>query len=299
MTYERPHIIGDTILKVFEQTYPPEKLLIVDNSPSKDTELVIHNLSDSRLEYLHLGFNAGPAGSARIGLEKLYEQGYDWIYWGDDDDPPKFPDSLELILQVVDQRENIGIAGAVGGRFNWSTGMLQRLDDDELKGVVAVDFIAGGMVIIVNAAVVARGILPDERFFFGFEDLDFCINAKRAGFDIAINGELAYRNRKSSNRLKLEEQKDRYQGWKFKKSKATLWREYYSIRSFAFMMLHKNKRYTIFFILLLRVFYKMLIGFKVYGRAGFLNCKILFLAVKDAILKRMGRNDEIQRLVKS
>src|SRR5690349_18373259 len=85
MTYERPGIILDTIGRVLAQTRPPEKLLIVDNSESSETKKLIEHLNDNRIQYFAVGYNAGPAGAAKIGLQKLAEGGFDWIYWGDDD----------------------------------------------------------------------------------------------------------------------------------------------------------------------------------------------------------------------
>lgn len=298
MTYERPSTLCATVDKLLNQSLPPEKILIVDNSLSNSTEVAIGALDDPRIEYFRVGYNSGPSGAAAIGLTKLTEEGFEWIYWGDDDDPPKFDDSIELVMKSASETEQVGIVGAVGSHFNWSSGILKRLDDEELKGVVPVDVIAGGMVMIVNAAVIANGVLPDERFFFGFEELDFCSRTKSAGFKVVINGELAFRYRQSADRLNIRDKKDRYKGWKFNKSKSSLWREYYSIRNFCFMMLYKYKKPRIVFILLLRVIYKMIMGFQVYGPNGWLNIWILFLALKDASLKRMGRNDEIQRIIK-
>ena len=298
MTYERPAILRMAIDKLWSQTYPPQKILIVDNSSSYDTQHIIEQISHPHIEYLRVGHNSGPAGAAKIGLQHLASQGYSWIVWCDDDDPPQFQDSFELVLKVANSRERIGIAGAVGSRFNGSTGFLSRLKDNELSGVVSVDSVAGGMVMMINAEVIMQGILPDEDLFFGFEELDFCLRAKQAGYEIIVNGDLSYRYRKEARRLNLKKG-EAYKGWKFTKSKSSLWREYYSTRNFCYIMFYKFKLPMAVAILVARVLYKMITGFRVYRSSGFLNCKILFLAGKDAFLKRMGRNDEIQRLVKS
>jgi len=299
MTYERADILPDTIDQILTQTLPPDKILIVDNSETTNTSALTDQLNNPMLEYYRVGYNAGPAEAAKIGLRKLAEEGYDWIAWCDDDDPPKFEDSFERVLKAVEGKKNVGIAGAVGSRFNWSTGMLTRLSDHELKGTIPVDSVAGGMVMLIHADVIRKGILPDEKLFFGFEELDFCFRVKRAGFEILVDGEMAYRYREAAGRLKLGEQGDAYKGWKFAKSKNSLWREYYSVRNNAYLMLYRYQRRKLVFILILRVIYKMIKGFAVYKHNGFLNIRILFMAVKDAYLKRMGRNDEVLRIIKS
>lgn len=269
ITYERPSVIKDTIDKILQQSVAPEKLLIVDNSDSSETERIVSELAYSRIEYSSVGFNAGPAGAAHYGLRKLAEEGYSWIAWSDDD-PPQFEDSFEKVLGTAEHGTNIGIVGAVGSRFSWSTGMLKRLEDHELKGSVPVDSVAGGMVMVINAEVIKKGVLPNPDLFFGFEELDFCLRTKLAGFEIVVNGELAYRYRQAAGRLNMKDS-NRYKGWKFSKSKDSLWREYYSIRNFAYLMRYKYKRPVLVFILLVRVLYKMLTGFTVYRGPGWLN----------------------------
>jgi GT2 family glycosyltransferase len=297
ITYERAEIIGETIRKIFEQTLPPEKILIVDNSVSDTTEKVVVGLNDTRLAYHRMGYNAGPAGAAAFALKQLANEGYPWIAWCDDDDPPKFNDSFEKVLGSARNGESIGIAGAVGSRFNWSTGMLYRLNDEELKGQVPVDSIAGGMVMIIQSRIIKYGIWPDEDLFFGFEELDFCLRTKQAGFEIVVNGGMALRYRQEAGRMNITTRKDLYRGWKFRKTKHSMWREYYSIRNFCYLMLYKYRRPRLVFILLLRVLYKMVTGFRIHGRYGWLHCQILFSALKDAYLKRMGRNDQIPEML--
>lgn len=65
------------------------KILVVDNSESDVTKEAIEKLGYENLEYYRVGYNSGPAGGSKIGLEKLSAEGYDWIYWGDDNNPPR------------------------------------------------------------------------------------------------------------------------------------------------------------------------------------------------------------------
>ena len=115
MTYERPEVLLKTIQSLREQTFPPEKILIIDNSISKTTELLLNKHQLSNLEYFRVGYNSGPAGASKIGLNKLTELGYDWIYWGDDDDPPRnnlvFEHLFNGIKELQDKGVNLGIFG--------------------------------------------------------------------------------------------------------------------------------------------------------------------------------------------
>ena len=201
MAYERPEVIEHTLNSIFNQTVIPDKILIVDNSESTRVKDTIHNLNNERIEYFKVGYNAGPAGAAKIGLQKLAEQGYDWIYWGDDDDPPHFEDCFEGLLAI--SRKEIGILGVVGQFFSKRTGEVFRVSDGEIRqrSEVSVDSVAGNQCMIVNADVVRQGCLPDADLFFGFEELDFCIKVKKLNFSLIASSDLFLRSREKFNKL--------------------------------------------------------------------------------------------------
>lgn len=68
ITYNRPKVLHETILKIFSQSYPPGKIWIIDNSEDFNTQALIDQINDDRLIYYRVGFNSGPAGAAEIGL---------------------------------------------------------------------------------------------------------------------------------------------------------------------------------------------------------------------------------------
>ena len=65
ITYNRPELLIQTINSVFQQTFPPELLWIIDNSDNVDTEFRFKNFEDKRVRYFRMGYNAGPAGGAK------------------------------------------------------------------------------------------------------------------------------------------------------------------------------------------------------------------------------------------
>lgn len=153
MTYERHHVLEDTISKIFQQSFPPEKILIVDNSESNLTEALIKRLSNPRLEYIRVGENIGPSGASKIGLQRLTAEGFEWIYWGDDDDPPLFIDTFEKLVSLISnfKKGTIGILGAVGHYFNPLSGEIRRASDNELEATefIQVDSIAGNQSMLM------------------------------------------------------------------------------------------------------------------------------------------------------
>ena len=52
-TYNRAHIIGDSIQSVLDQTFPDFELIIVDDGSSDDTETVVGGFNDPRMRYIY------------------------------------------------------------------------------------------------------------------------------------------------------------------------------------------------------------------------------------------------------
>ena len=285
MTFERPSILQNTISELFSQTFPPEKILIVDNSVSTDSQNLVTALNDIRVEYYRVGKNVGPAGASEIGLQKLANEGYDWIYWGDDDDPPKFNNVLEKLLLLANSIENIGVIGAVGHNFNKHKGLVVRTKDEELDkvGYLEVDIIAGNMSMIVNAAVIKKGILPNPDFFLNIEEYDFCLRVKQHGFKVVVGREVFKNYRASMGRLGLAERAKRVLP-----KESVLWRKYYSTRNLIYMLNNDEKSRIGALNVSYRALIKSMIGFKNGFGYGLLNAKMELKGISDGWNEKMG-----------
>lgn len=225
ITYHRPQILLDTIKAVFSQTHPPDFIWIIDNSENLETDHAVASLLNSRIHYHRMGYNAGPAGAAAKGLELCALEGADWIYWGDDNDPPFRQDCFERLLAIRNVNPFCGVLGAVGQFFDRKKGVIKRIQTRllEKKDWVEVDYVAGGMCMLVSGQVAKEGIAPDPDLFFGFEELDFCLKVSRKGYSLVVDSGLFLEARKKWGRLDFERPPYR--------KKKNLTREYYSLRN--------------------------------------------------------------------
>ena len=285
MTYQRVATLESTIDSLLSQTYPPQKILIVDNDPSRSAEVLMLKFSGRPIDYHAVGYNSGPAGAAKIGLEMLSTQGYKWIGWIDDDDPPIYNDTFEILLKKAELTDNCGCVGVVGQFFNKGNGLMVRVPDDELEGngVLEVDNIAGNMCKIINADVcLKKKVYPDESLFFGFEELDFDLRMQEAGYVLVVDKELYKRHRVKFNRIGLKIKRG------IKKDEKRIWRDYYSIRN-SLIILKKNKLFSAFFITIMRSFLKVISGFR-YGIAyGIANARVILYAIIHFLLGKRGK----------
>jgi GT2 family glycosyltransferase len=284
ITRNRPDTLVTTISTVLSQTFPPDFILIVDNSDNNDTRQRMASLHNKNLVYHSVGYNAGPAGGAYWGLKLLFEKGYEWVLWIDDDDPPKFVDVFEKMFQIIEDNDSpeLGMVGSVGERFDFRRGKIIRLKDQELKGYLEVDTISGNMFPLVHRRVFEKGILPSKNFFFGFEELDYCLSIKRNGFRIFISGELNYIHRTHAGRLNFVYQKHN------QRLLNQLWREYYSVRNLVYIIFYKEKKITAAFWVICRNVFKSVFVFRYGFTYGKIASFMIIQGLLDGVCGRMG-----------
>lgn len=286
ITRHRSEILKDTILRFRLQSLQPSAILVVDNSDDTSTEYILKELNDSSIQYHRVGFNAGPAGAAKIAMELLFSQGYERVVWGDDDDPPFFSDALYNLIQLsltLEKKKKIGMVGASGSLFSAKKGKMIRLPDNVLKDNIEVDSIAGCMFPVIHKNVFEQGIRPDPKLFFGFEELDFCLSIRRAGFHIVVSGEEMYRYRNYAGRLNLKTK-----SYNVKRSHQ-LWREYYSTRNMLYILFCKEKNLRGSFVFLIKSMAKCLWGYQFGLRYGTSNFLYVSKGIIDCISGRMGQ----------
>jgi GT2 family glycosyltransferase len=285
ITRDRTKYLENTIQELQGQTIKPALILIVDNSETDLTRDQYEESLDEGIAYMHTGYNAGPAGGAYYGLKTLFEKGYDWVMWVDDDDPPKFKDMTEEMVKIIENNAavRLGMVGAVGERFDRKSAKTIRFRDQELKEYLQVDTISGNMFPLVNRKVFVEGILPDKGLFFGYEDLDFGLSLKRGEWQIMVSGDLHMRHRELAGRLGLK--KVLYQ----RKKSNSLWREYYSTRSLMIILLYKEKRMLTALKYFLKTAVKSIYVFGYGFNYGIKNFRFLWLGVIHGLVNKKGQ----------
>ncbi|WP_268035811.1 glycosyltransferase [Algoriphagus sp. PAP.12] len=271
ITYNRPKILLKTIDAIFTQSHPPELIWIIDNSDNLETDQALAGLLDSRIHYYRMGYNSGPAGAAAKGLQLCADEGFDWIYWGDDNDPPFRNDCFERLLAIRDQNPFTGVLGSVGQFFDRKNGVIKRVQSRllEKKETLEVDYVGGGMCMLVSGQIAREGVCPDPGLFFGFEELDFCLKVCRKGYVIIVDCKLFLEARKIYHRTNFD--RPYYQ------KKLNLNREYYSLRNLLFIadtLTLPSMKYK----LVQKWSLKSIYGFRYGISYGFTNFKLIMLA---------------------
>lgn len=285
ITYKRPQILKNTIEVLLRQTMPPRKILIVDNDPDNSAKEIANDFPDSIISHFSIGSNSGPAGGAYWGLKNLFEEGWEWVLWVDDDDPPSATNQIETIFNIIkkyDNSDNIGIIGASGVLYNYVTCRINRIPDNNLDGILEVDMIAGNQFPIVHRRVFEEGILPDPNLFFGFEDLEFGLRIKRK-FKLLVDGGEILRLRKLYKKYGSNQKSSK------KRNLQHLWREYYSVRTISYI-LRNNKDYLLMFFYIINSFVKAIYGYKFGLSYGSLQSYFIFRGIFNGFFRKMGNS---------
>ena len=178
--------------------------------------------------------------------------------------------------------EEVALVGVVGERFNRRKARIQRLPDNELKGVLKIVNVSGNMMPIVNRRVYERGVIPDDKLFFSYEDLDFGLAIQRAGMVSIVHGDIFYRHRLEAGRLNFKRKTYNL------KSTRSLWREYYGVRNLVHILLHKEKAYTGVLVLSIRTIAKSVYGFRFGMEYGRINFVYLLQGLIDGYRRKLG-----------
>jgi GT2 family glycosyltransferase len=163
--------------------------------------LIVENGSSgvSTADHLRLPMNLGFAGGMNAGLARLAAEGCDRILLLNSDavleagclralaaalDDPNLAAVGPVILRESDGRiESRGVHVDLGrGRVRLE-GHGQAATD--LSGVVPAEALSGAAMMVSAAALERVGPLAED-YFFSFEDIDWCLRARRAGFGLGV-----------------------------------------------------------------------------------------------------------------
>jgi hypothetical protein len=177
--------------------YRPFAIVVVDNG-STDGSYEAVAARFPQVTQVRTEVNLGPAGGANLGIRRALDRGHDYLLILNNDIEVA-PDLVTEMVRVAESDPAIGVVGpkayfywdrdriwTAGGRIVFreavtkerGTGELDRgqYDRDEETGYV------NGCAQLVKRAVFEEVGLWDPIFHLSFEDADFCLRARRAGW---------------------------------------------------------------------------------------------------------------------
>lgn len=184
----------DSVLK---STYSDLKIIVVDNNSDdgiKDSLPKIKNL-----EFISSTSNLGYTGGNNLGILRALEEEVEFIFILNPDTTIEKDAIIKCVTKMKDQA--VGIIGPkvlfsdqktiwyAGGKLDQNNVLGSHLgvdekDNGQFNKAGETDYVSGGAMFARSEVFKSIGLF-DDRYFLYYEDSDFCLRAKEAGFGVA------------------------------------------------------------------------------------------------------------------
>jgi hypothetical protein len=188
----------ECLASLAESTYQNHKVIVLDNH-SADGSVAAIQAAFPAVEIIELNQNLGYAGNNNVGIEVALEQGADWVFVLNED-TVLAKDCLAQLVDVGESDPRNGIVGpmvyhhdepdviqSAGGELSryWQGRHIAQNEPDlaQFSGSRQVDWVSGCGIMVWRSVIEQVGML-DERFFYYWEETEWCVRARKAGWRI-------------------------------------------------------------------------------------------------------------------
>jgi GT2 family glycosyltransferase len=226
VTYNRADLLERMLAGLAELDPAPDAVIVVDNASTDHTPAVLAACDVEGLEVLRTGANLGGAGGFHHGVREAYARGFDRVWLMDDDVIPA-PDCLGVLLAQDPEHSDCLMAvredpaghlvEKAATRFDLrnplairpKTAMVETAYGERggMPERVEIENVAFEGFMVHRRVIDAIG-LPDPSYFIFYDDVDYALRARRAGFRI-----WAVRDAVLVRQLDFDQQHD-LSGWK-------------------------------------------------------------------------------------
>jgi hypothetical protein len=188
---------------LFRLDYAPYEVVLIDNGSTDGSWEAIRD-AFPLAHVIHNEINLGVAGGRNLGIEHANRRfPYAYLLFLDND-AWMDPASLGVMVRAMQADPRIGLvtpktyrptsppvfASAGGHRINWYVGTIRTVgagEEDRGQYDGWHPLTCGGSGMLIRRAVVEEiGGFDDAFNPYGWEDLDFSLRARQAGFDIRL-----------------------------------------------------------------------------------------------------------------
>jgi GT2 family glycosyltransferase len=179
-------------------TYANQHILVLDNH-STDGSAAAIRAAFPEVEVVPLQENRGYAGNNNTGMQIALEQGADWVFVLNED-TVLAPDCLAQMVAAGERDSRVGIVGpmvyhydepgviqSAGGQLGprWDSIHLGKdeVDRGQYRELHTVEWISGCGILVRRAVIEQVGMI-DERYFYYWEETEWCLRAGRRGWRV-------------------------------------------------------------------------------------------------------------------
>jgi GT2 family glycosyltransferase len=181
-----------------QNTYSDQQVIVLDNQSTDGSVESIRSGFPS-VHIVELNKNLGYAGNNNVGIQHAVAHGADWVFVLNED-TILAKDCLEKLVEAGEGDAKIGIVGPMvyhysepniiqtaGGKLGrkWETWHLSEDEEDrgQYQEPHQVDWISGCGILVRREVIEQVGMI-DERYFYYWEETEWCLRAGRNGWRI-------------------------------------------------------------------------------------------------------------------
>lgn len=254
VTYNRPELLEQCLAAIATQTYPLEKVIVIDNASHFSLDHIIQKAQSQLavpLSYMRMDKNLGGAGGFKQGLIEASKTSPEWIWVMDDDCIPNKDTLAELIRPITHIQEPIGF---ICSHILWKDGSPHKMNipliqttinqqpfnmhvDQHVVRIKSCSFVS---TLISTQAIKECGLPLADLFIWG-DDVEYFLRIHLKGFYgyYAFNSK-ALHSTALNNNDNIESLPDK-----------DLWKIYYGVRNNLFLI-KKNQKYSRFLSTLIK-----------------------------------------------
>jgi rhamnosyltransferase len=194
--YEDPESLSKCIHAINAQSYPVQKIFIVDNSSRHPTDFV-KSVAENIILESHPE-NIGISGGLELGVRWAIDQDYDFLWTFDQDSEPE-PETLEKLLASYENLQSKGLSigiiaplpidpdsglelhGSVFSQYKFELISEYKRDESFYECDIV---ITSGSLVFLDAAKFVE--LPDRNLFIDSVDWVYCMNFREKGYSIVL-----------------------------------------------------------------------------------------------------------------
>jgi hypothetical protein len=195
LNYNGRDVLDICLSSVFGVNYPNFSVVVVDNN-SNDGSLELAKNKFPKAIFIKNEQNLGFAAGNNVGIKFALEHGAGAVLLLNNDTKVA-PNFLLELAEAVGEDKSIGVASPIifvdnsrkiwfsGGKIDWIRMKTKHFSEIKKEKVYTSSFITGCAMLITKKVFKKIGLL-DEDFFLYWEDADFSVRARKAGFRCVV-----------------------------------------------------------------------------------------------------------------
>ncbi len=190
----------ECLASLLRQTHIRQHVIVLDNASTDGSPEAVR-AQFPNVELVGLTDNQGYAGNNNVGIKLALERGADWVFVLNEDtvlDPGclaslvaqgEADSKVGIVGPLVYHYDDKGVIQSAGGEMSkhlesWHRGQNQK-DAGQFAQPLQSDWISGCAILVRRSVIEHVGML-DARFFYYWEEVEWCLRARKAGWRIML-----------------------------------------------------------------------------------------------------------------